>query len=239
MIKTSAYTGYQLNEQAVTLNFGNEISEELLALITRAGHLLNAKPFPGFRSIVPAYTTLSVFFDPIALLNSILPGHDCLTKISMYLENQLKQPADSSENKGRDMIIPVLYGSEYGPDLEELAQRHGLRPEAVTAMHTEVCYTVYMIGFTPGFAYLGGLDERLFSPRKDTPRSKVPAGSVGIAGMQTGIYPFATPGGWQIIGRTPLKMFDPEREQPALLQAGDKVSFKAIDEETFYRLLST
>jgi inhibitor of KinA len=131
------------------------------------------------------------------------------------------------------VVIPICYGSSYGPDLDDVAAMHNLSSEAVISIHSAATYMVYMIGFVPGFAYLGGMHKVLASPRKATPRAAVPAGSVGIAGEQTGIYPLNTPGGWQIIGRTPLSMFNTHRTQPALLKAGDRVQFKPINTSQF------
>ena len=129
--------------------------------------------------------------------------------------------------------IPVSYDGELGPDLGEVAARAGLTPEQVVALHTSGNYFVQAIGFAPGFAYLGGLPEKLHTPRRATPRTQVPAGAVGIGGALTGVYPLVTPGGWNLIGRTPLKMFDPSRAEPALVRAGDRVRFRAITAEEF------
>jgi KipI family sensor histidine kinase inhibitor len=130
--------------------------------------------------------------------------------------------------KGKIVTIPVHYGGSCGPDLQEVAEYHGLTPAEVIALHSAVTYRVYMIGFSPGFPFLGGLDPRLHTPRKKSPREKVPAGSVGIADQQTGIYSLDSPGGWRLIGRTPLKLFDLSREEPLLLGAGDQVLFQPI-----------
>lgn len=133
----------------------------------------------------------------------------------------------------RTVVIPVCYGGEFGPDLEEVARFHGMTEDEVIAIHAQGRYRVYMIGFAPGFAYLGGLSPEIATPRRATPRTHVPAGSVGIAGNQTGVYPLATPGGWQIIGRTPLALFRPHHEEPSLLRAGDIVQFCPITEEQY------
>lgn len=144
------------------------------------------------------------------------------------------ESGDSSEPRTSSIKeVPVCYGGEFGPDLEEVAAHHVLDIEEVIQLHCIPLYQVYMIGFTPGFAYLGGLDERLHTPRKNEPRKKVLAGSIGIADQQTGIYPIDSPGGWQLIGRTPLRVFDPDRETPFLIQAGDFVRFRPITEMEF------
>jgi inhibitor of KinA len=133
--------------------------------------------------------------------------------------------------------IPVCYGGDFGPDLDAVSSHTGLSTEEVVAIHGEPDYLVYMIGFAPGFPYLGGMSERLASPRRESPRAKIPPGSVGIAGSQTGVYPIETPGGWQLIGRTPLRLFRPERDEPSLLRTGDRVRFQAIDRAEYGDLL--
>ena len=133
--------------------------------------------------------------------------------------------------------IPVAYGGEKGPDLGFVAQHNGLTPEDVIEIHSAGTYLIYMLGFTPGFPFLGGLSERLFTPRLETPRAVVPAGSVGIANNQTGIYPIDSPGGWQLIGKTPIKLYDPKRENPILLKAGNYLKFKKISETEYQKIL--
>ena len=132
--------------------------------------------------------------------------------------------------------IPTTYGGEYGPDIEFVAQHNNLTIEEVIDIHTSTNYLIYMLGFTPGFTYLGGLDKRIETPRLENPRTKIPAGSTGIAGKQTGIYPIESPGGWQLIGRTPVKLYDPFNDPPVILSAGDYVRFVRIDEEEFLRI---
>ena len=221
---------YNLSEQAVTIEFGHEINEDLLHLITNFHQLINQNPFPGFYSTIPAYTTLSVFFDPVQVIQSQeLPGKDCFEKVCGYLL-RLKERLKNAPTTPIDTVtIPVCYGGELGPDINEVAGLHNLTIDEVIHLHSSAEYKVYMIGFVPGFAYLGGLTDLLSTPRKGTPRNIVPAGAVGIAGKQTGIYPLETPGGWQIIGQTPVKLFDADRPQPSLLKAGDRVVFKPID----------
>jgi inhibitor of KinA len=176
---------------------------------------------------VPAYTTLTVFFDPAVLFRTnALPGKTCFEKLSGYLQ-QLHGTDDLAAIPQNDTVsIPVCYGGPWGPDLAYVAEYHQLSVDEVIRIHSSAVYKVYMIGFIPGFAYMGGLDQRLETPRKATPRAAVLAGAVGIAGMQTGIYPLQTPGGWQIIGQTSVKLFDAERQIPSLLKAGDRVKFE-------------
>lgn len=228
---------YWLSERAITIEFGHQISESLLHRITGFNNLLQANPFAGYCTTVQAYTTLTVFFDPFKVSKSHgLSGNNCFEKVSAYL-NALYTRAECWQEETSPVItIPVLYGGKYGPDLAEVAASHQLSPQQVINLHAAATYKVYMTGFVPGFAYLGGMDERLATPRKAAPRKAVAAGSVGIAGQQTGIYPLETPGGWQIIGRTPLKLFDAGRIKPALLKAGDTVIFKPVNQDEFDQL---
>ncbi len=233
-LTNSAFTAYYLSEHALTLEFGHEISENLLQQITSFNALINRNPFTGFRTSVPAYSTISVFYDPIQVIRAAdLPGIDCFDKVSAYLY-QLTNDADNQPGTPDNLItIPTCYGGAYGEDLEAVAALHHLSAGEVISLHSAAIYKVYMIGFVPGFAYLGGMSAQLATPRKPTPRKVIPAGYVGIAGMQTGVYPLATPGGWQLIGRTPLTLFDAARARPALLKAGDLVTFKPIDHQQF------
>ncbi len=232
---TSSYSfqTYALSEQAITLEFGNEISEEIAEQINSFKELLSENSFPGFKTTVSAYTTLTVFYNLMEVLTSGLVGATCFEKVSNYL-HQLKQTTYQSHRISKPGItIPVCYHEKFGFDLQEVAKINKLTVNEVIQIHTSAHYRVFMIGFTPGFAYLGGMDHRIASPRKSTPRASLPAGAVGIAGNQTGIYPLKTPGGWQIIGQTPLKMFDIHRDQPSFLNAGDEVKFKSISLDEF------
>jgi len=225
---------YYLSEHAITLEFGHDISEDMLWQVSNFNTLINQVPFAGFITSVPAYSTLSIFYDPIQVIKAEeLPGQDCFDKVSNYLR-QLKSYSDTESPSSNDVIIiPTCYGGKYGEDLDEVAALHQLSADEVIKLHSEAIYKVYMIGFVPGFAYLGGMSAQLATPRKPTPRKTIPPGSVGIAGQQTGIYPLATPGGWQLIGRTPLPLFDATRTQPAFLKAGDQVTFTPIDPYQF------
>lgn len=224
---------YGLSEKSVTITFGTVIDDDLLDLITHFNQLLLNNPFSGLISTVPAYTTLAVFYDPLTVMLSELPGEVCFEKVSAHLNKIAEIKMEKSKVLANHLVIPVCYGGDFGQDLLTVAKASQLTETEVVDIHTSGHYTIFMIGFVPGFAYMGGMDKRLSTPRKDIPAAKIPAGSVGIAGNQTGIYPMETPGGWQIIGRTPLKMFDVNREQPSLLKAGDRVSFKAVDQKEF------
>ncbi|WP_293783392.1 5-oxoprolinase subunit PxpB [uncultured Pedobacter sp.] len=226
-----------MSEKSVTITFGTTIDIDLLDLITDFNQLLLENPFSGLISTVPAYTTLTVFYDPLMVMSSDLPGEVGFEKVSAYLNNIVPTQTKKAAQVANELVIPVCYGGHFGPDLTTVALANHLTETEVIDIHTGGHYTIFMIGFVPGFAYMGGMDDRLSTPRKNVPTAKIPAGSVGIAGNQTGIYPMETPGGWQIIGRTPLKMFDVNRAQPSLLKGGDRVTFKAIDQAEFNTLL--
>ncbi|TCD27012.1 5-oxoprolinase subunit PxpB [Pedobacter psychrodurus] len=219
---------YGLSEKSVTITFGTAIDNDLLSLITDFNQLLLQNPFSGLITTVPAYTTLTVFFDPLSVMLSDLPGEACFEKVSAHLNKIAQTKREKSRVVADKRVIPVCYGSDFGQDLLTVARTNNLTETEVIDIHTAGQYIVFMIGFVPGFAYMGGMDIRLSTPRKEVPNAKIPAGSVGIAGNQTGIYPLETPGGWQIVGKTPLKMFDVNRSQPSLLKGGDLVTFKAI-----------
>lgn len=153
--------------------------------------------------------------------------------VTRLLKDRLKRIEDQESPVVRKVTIPVCYGGDYGPDLAFVAQYNNLSEREVIHLHSSGTYPVYMIGFAPGFPYLGGLPKQLNAPRRPSPRASIPAGSVGIAGSQTGVYPISTPGGWQLIGRTPIKLFQPERKEPSVLSAGDIVVFKPITDNEF------
>ncbi|QDW24990.1 5-oxoprolinase subunit PxpB [Pedobacter sp. KBS0701] len=224
---------YGLSEKSVTITFGTAIDNDLLSLINDFNQLLLQNPFSGLITTVPAYTTLTVFFDPLCVMLSDLPGEVCFEKVSAHLNKIAQIEREKSNAIASQLVIPVCYGGDFGPDLLTVTRASNLTKTEVIDIHTAGQYTIFMIGFVPGFAYMGGMDTRLSTPRKEVPNAKIPAGSVGIAGNQTGVYPMETPGGWQIIGRTPLKMFDVNRSQPSLLKGGDRITFKAINRSEF------
>jgi len=228
---------YALSEQSVTVEFGTLISEELLSLITGFNQFLLQNPFPGLITTVPAYASLAIFFNPLIVAASDLPGKFCYDKVAQYLKNIGQTKRAESHLATDKVVIPVCYGGDFGPDILTVAKTNHLSINEVIEIHAAGLYTVFMIGFVPGFAYMGGMDTHLTTPRKAVPDAKIPAGAVGIAGTQTGIYPMETPGGWQIIGRTPLKMFDVGRPQPSLLKGGDQVTFKPIAKDEFNMML--
>ena len=192
--------------------------------VRRLLQLLTLRPIAGVRNLHPAYGSLLVTFDGQRWQHQELEKN-----LRAYLE-QLPEVRLPEPHR---VEIPVCYGEEFGPDLGAVAQMHGMTPEQVIELHTSITYRVYFLGFVPGFAYLGELPEALVTPRHATPRRTVPAGSVGIAGRQTGVYPCETPGGWRLLGRTPVAMFQPERHGLSLLSIGDRVRFKAISRKQF------
>jgi inhibitor of KinA len=230
---------YPISEKAVTIAFGDSISEELMHRINNFDKMIREHPFPGLQATVPAYCTLSIFFDPLQVLKSKLPGKTCREKVRHYLEQLNETEMNAIKSEPQLVTIPVCYGGPLGPDLEDVAALNNITTDDVINVHSSVTYLVHMIGFVPGFAYLGGMPETIAAPRKATPRTVIPAGSVGIAGTQTGVYPLQTPGGWQLIGQTPVKLFDPARPVPALLKAGDRVQFKSIGMDEFRHLQNT
>lgn len=189
--------------------------------------LLEAEPLPGVRNLHPAYCSVLVKFDPLKR------RHEELEQI---LQQHLARLDDMKLPQPRHVEIPVCYGGEYGPDLNDVSAAHGLTLAQVIELHSSPTYLVYFLGFVPGFAYLGELPNALVTPRLATPRRSVPPGSVGIAGNQTGVYPVATPGGWRLLGRTPISMFRPEHDGLSLLSIGDRVRFSPISPERFAAL---
>jgi len=188
---------------------------------------------------VPAYTTLTVYYNPVSVyrshLNTLKKRALPYQLVTEWLTSIIEEITGNSSSNPREIDIPVCYGRDYGPDLEIVAQKNKLTPEEVIQYHSDSEYLVYMMGFAPGFPYIGGMSDKIATSRKETPRLKIPAGSVGVAGGQTGVYPIDTPGGWQIIGRTPLPLLQPEQEPPTLLQSGDIIRFYAISEEDFIK----
>jgi KipI family sensor histidine kinase inhibitor len=207
--------------------YGTGIDQAVNEKVQRMAALLADHPHPGIVAVVGSYCTLLIHYDPLKV------GFQELTALLLSLEKTLGRAAIT---KTRIVDIPVCYGGEFGPDIDFVAQHNGISMEEVIALHSAADYYIYAIGFAPGFCYLGGLDPRLHAPRLTTPRRNVMAGSVGIAGSQTGVYPLASPGGWRLIGRTPLRLFAPERQQPLLYQAGDSIRFRQVSEDEFLHL---
>ena len=212
---------------AVTVAFAQEIREDTNRKIRYLAKKLQNAGIHGLQETVPTYCSLTVYYEPLVLSRRKLE-HQILHFLAAY------QP-DTAEKK-RIFQIPVCYEGEFAPDMEDVCRLTGLSREQVIALHSSVDYLIYMLGFLPGFPYLGGMDPRLEVPRLDSPRTRIPAGAVGIGGKQTGVYPLASPGGWRRIGRTPAVIYDPNREKPIVYEAGDYIRFCPISVEEFYRL---
>ncbi len=215
------------SDQALLVYLGEEIGVRTHERVVRLLRLLQNEPLPWVRNLQPAYCSLLVAFDACKV------GH---SQVEDTLRNYEVRAQKIRLPKPRRIEIPVCYGAEYGPDLEKVAAARRLKPESVVELHSSQTYHAYFLGFAPGFAYLGDLPDELAMPRLATPRKKVPAGSVGIAGKQTAVYPFATPGGWNLLGRTPLQMFRTDREPMEMLDVGDEVKFRPIARDEFAKL---
>lgn len=223
-----------LGDQALLATFGEGVDREAIAAVASFSRSLMAHPWPGLRECVPAYASLAVYYDPAVVVAGSGIRASASRHMSAYAQakdNLLSSWSEfgcTSQAAGKLVVISVMYGGTDGPDLQEVARCFGMSEEEVVRLHAAQEYTVQAIGFAPGFPYLDGLDPRLALPRKHSPRTKVAAGSVGIAGQQTGIYPIASPGGWHIIGRTPRVLFHPDRQPPSLLEPGDRVRFEPL-----------
>ncbi len=213
-----------LGDKALRVEFGAEISPEINRKIRSFSLLLEKVKIDGVIEWIPTYTAVTLFYDPYAL------SFNTLIEKVQHLNTMLEE----EENFQTEIIhIPTYYGGLFGPDLETVAGYNQLSVEEVIKIHTQNKYLIYMMGFTPGFPYLGGMSEKIATPRLKTPRKRVLPGSVGIAGEQTGIYSLETPGGWQIIGRTPLRLYDPKRKTPMLFQAGKYLKFVSISKDEY------
>jgi len=223
----SQYRIVPAGDSVVIVEFEERIDPEVNARTIACANAIDAARLSGVRDVVPTYRSVAVYFDPL---------HTDSDALMEAVAREAERPAPPAATTAAAVRIPVCYGGDFGPDLTSVAAFAGLTPDEVLRVHTSATYRVFMLGFVPGFAYLGLVDERIAMPRHSTPRVRVPAGSVGIAGVQTGIYPAETPGGWQLIGRTPSKPFDPARGEPFLMKAGDAVQFYPIDRAEYDRL---
>ena len=214
-------------DSSILVEFGKVISPEINRKITATVQLMKMQHIEGVVDIIPAFCSLLINYDPRVI---------SYEEITERMQHLLKMDAKMDEGKKKIYEIPVCYGGEYGPDIANIAEYAGLTEEEVIKIHSSRDYLIYMLGFLPGFCYLGGLDERIHTPRLANPRIKISAGSVGIGGSQTGIYPLDSPGGWQLMGMTPVKTYDPDREVPILLEAGDYIRFIPINEEEYNRI---
>ena len=218
------------SDHSLLICFDQQISLAAHLRIRKLLRLLELEPIASVRNLHPAYCSLLFKFDPLII------DHDHLESI---LRSYLQRLDTISLPPERQIEIPVCYGHDFGPDLNDVAKHHGISSERVIELHSSTTYLVYFLGFVPGFAYLGELPPELATPRLPSPRHKVPAGSVGIAGNQTGVYPISTPGGWRLLGRTPVQIFRSDRKQLSLLSIGDRVRFTPISPERFAEMSRT
>ena len=236
-----------LGDSAVVVSLGSGIDESALPRVRALAEAIERVRAPAILDVVPAFATVAVYYDPVAFAGFTgKPLENVIRFIQSCAQGEgpaapfARATADAAVGGLKAAIpcldIPVCYGGEFGPDLGALAAHSGLSADEVVARHCGAGYRVHAIGFMPGFPHLAGLPRELHMPRRDTPRTRVPAGSVGIGGAQTGVYPAETPGGWQLIGRSPLVLFSPDRTPPALLRTGDRVRFRAISRDEFERL---
>lgn len=224
------------SDSALLIEFGKEVGKDIHQHIQKLTNYLDQHSFPGFIEYIPAFTNVVVFYDPVVIYEEYKNSFQEASPykvVHALMEEIIGKLGGNGEYNPRIVEIPVCYGGEFGPDLELAATYNKLTPDEVITIHTSGEYLVHMIGFAPGFPFLGGMSPRIATPRHSSPRILIPSGSVGIAGMQTGVYPIGTPGGWNLIGRTPLELFLPKENPPSLLQAGDIVKFRAIDRKEY------
>jgi inhibitor of KinA len=220
-----------LGDHAIMITVGSSIDEVTNGRVRALSAALHANPPAGSVDQVPAFASLVLHYDPALVSGD--QGIAPYDRMVQQLETLFAVAPTPNLGDARLVEIPVCYGGAFGPDIEDVAKRHELEAEDVIRIHTAGDYLVYMVGFMPGFAYLGGLSERIATPRRGSPRTAVPAGTVGIGGDQTGVYPLVSPGGWNLIGKTPLRIFDIQRSEPTLLAAGDRVRFRQISLSEF------
>lgn len=229
MVETPVPRLLDAGDSCLVAEFGTSVDRALNAKVQALKNALSRSAPRGLVELVPTYRSLAIYYDPCRLERAALKS---------LVESLCENLGGKGSEAGRVVTIPVCYGGTFGPDLENVCAHTGLSAEEVIARHAGRDTYCFMLGFTPGFAYLGGMDESLATPRLENPRTVIPAGSVGIAGKQTGIYPIDSPGGWQLIGRTPLAVFDPLRNPPTLVEAGDWVRFEPVGEAEFDAILS-
>ena len=215
-------------DKAFVIEMGDGISPEINRSVHNLFLAIEKQGIPGILDMVPTYRSLLINYDPLTL------PPDELEERVRALTQDLDETATGAS---RVVELPTVYGDDHGPDLAYVAEHNGLTEEEVIALHSGTNYLVYMMGFTPGFTYLGGMPEKIATPRLQTPRTAIPAGSVGIAERQTGVYPIESPGGWQLIGRTPVRLFDPSKQPPVIAEPGDYIRFVPVSPEEYQRIL--
>ncbi|MBS1609952.1 MAG: 5-oxoprolinase subunit PxpB [Bacteroidetes bacterium] len=233
MTQLPDYTIFPLGDAALTIDFGNSIDEAINHKVVGLFHSLKQNFLPGIIELVPAYSSLTVYYDVLEVKKNSPQYQTAFEALSNQLPEKLKEPISNTIINDELIRIPVCYDPEFALDMGELTATKKINAEEVIRIHTAQEYTVYMLGFLPGFTYMAKVDDAISIPRKVTPRINVEAGSVGIAGYQTGIYPLPSPGGWQIIGRTPLRLFNAGSESFTLLKPGNKVQFYSISKDEF------
>lgn len=214
-------------DASMLVEWGAVIDPKINQKITGLVSLFKDQKIEGVIDFIPAFSSLLINYDPRII---------AFRRLKKITEDLLTIEISNNQLKKRIFEIPVCYGGEYGPDIEFIAKNAQLTKEELIQIHSGTDYLIYMLGFLPGFSYLGGLDDRIHTPRLNNPRKAIPAGSVGIGGSQTGIYPLESPGGWQLLGRTPIKTYDPEREEPILFEAGDYIRFVPVDQATYQEI---
>ncbi len=229
---------HPLGDQAVILELGEEITIPIHEKVKQVANFFEQASPEWVIEYIPSFTTVTVIYHPVMVMKQEGQKASPFTLVCEKLQFLLSQWTAGETTPSRTVEIPVCYGGECGPDLDIVANHTKLSTEEVIDIHSSGDYLVYMIGFAPGFPYIGGMSDKIATPRKASPRLKIPAGSIGIAGNQTGIYPLETPGGWQLIGRTPLQLFLPDEHIPSLLRAGDKIKFSAISYEEYQQRVS-
>jgi inhibitor of KinA len=219
-------------DAALIVELEDRIDPQINGAVIALAQAIEAAALRGVRDIVPTYRSVAIHFDPLRTdCDALMARVEACTRDGFPSQSETRPPCGDPS----PVRIPVCYGREFGPDLVDVAALAGVTEAEAVRLHTARTYRVFMLGFMPGFAYMGTVDERIAAPRLSTPRVRVPAGSVGIAGVQTGIYSASTPGGWRIVGRTPLQPFDLDREQPFLFKPGDAVEFYAIEPAEYAR----
>ena len=213
-------------ESGLVVEFGSKIDPEVNALVHRLSAQVKTEISAGVDAVAPTYRSLTIYFNPLKISRDEIKTR--VRKIHAGLSADAR-----AEQQSRVVYIPTCYGGEFGPDLPFVSRHTGLDQAEIVQIHSSTAYMLYMIGFTPGFPYLGGMSEKIAAPRLEKPRTVIPAGSVGIAGTQTGLYPMESPGGWQLIGRTPIKVFDPANKNPFLYSAGDYLKFEPVSQEEY------
>lgn len=226
------YSVFPLGDAGLIIDFGNVIDEETSQKVLHLFHALKNSRHPCITDVVPAYSSLTVYYDVLSVCQKKSNETTAFETMAELIENISEKNDHAPQQQARLIEVPVCYASKFSTDIEYIAQQKKIDVDEIIRLHTSKTYRVYMIGFLPGFAYMGQVDERIVVPRKPEPQNVV-AGTVGIAGVQTGIYPLDCPGGWQVIGRTPLQLFDKDKEQPVLFQPGDEIKFYSITEDEF------